>query len=204
MEEIRISLYRRDQHYQAPSTPGIYAWMLYAPISNRTATIASELASDLAEYERMAKQQPVNLQSTGEFFKSKWEGTVSLESKEWDAENMFSDNTNLAMASAAHFNQVLQALAPVLYVGKADNLRSRLENHVKALEKIDQWEYLDLDSEGKYFAERANKMEIPLDLLRFTFFEFPANDLEQHLVLDANKKVEGFINRILKPSLGRR
>jgi hypothetical protein len=204
MEEIRISLYKRDQYYAAPTTPGIYAWLLYAPIGKRAALNPIELASDLEEYERMANQQLVELRSPGEFFKSKWQATFSLDSKEWDVEDMFPAQPEITGAAVDHFNQVLSALTPVLYVGKADNLRSRIENHVKALEKIDQWEYLNLDQEGRFFAERAHQMLIPLDLLRFTFFEFPKIECEEDLILKTNEKVEGFINRILKPSLGRR
>ncbi len=204
MKRIVIDLYESHQHYLAPKTPGVYVWMLYTSINARKAKDPIEMAADLSEFERIARQPSIELRSTGEFFKSKWEGTVNLESRNWEHDEVSSENPDIAVAAAQHFNNIMCTLAPVLYVGKADNLRSRIENHVKALEKIANWEHIDLDSEGKFFAERVHKAEIPLNLLRFSFFAFPSDKGNYQEILEANKKVENFVNRILKPSLGRR
>lgn len=202
--EISFPIYERDQTFSAPETPGIYAWLLYPQISSRLASDKEKLAHKLEKFEEFAQPQPIELQSARSSFKSKWESTVKLESKAWHSDDLFSGELDVTEASASHFNQIMAALAPVVYVGKANNLRSRIQTHVKVLEKIDQWEHLDLEEEGISFAERVHKMEIPLPLLRFTFFEFPTIHRQQRDITKANEIVEGIVNRILKPSLGRR
>lgn len=204
-ESIEIKLFSSFDIGRVPTSPGIYAWFLRNPIkAPRTPTrVAGRLRDDL----ELTRSTVIELRSINTEFKSTWRGQLSLELNEKlvDHYETFLNGleTELFQATIDHFNNIMNNLSPLLYVGKANNLQKRIHDHLKNIERLSQGHGLDFgDPDAREFPERVNSFDIPVDHLRFTFFEFPPNDSLDSL--KANEFVEQMINQNLRPRLGKR
>lgn len=206
-ESVSYYLYTLEEIFDVPTTAGIYAWVLKRSFAPRLAKpeYETELRTSLGAMERFSHDEAVRLYASEKTFGASWQADFHLSSQEWKSELFSPVNDSHARDSMSHLGTSLAALAPILYVGKANNLRSRLEQHRSALNMVNEWEQVDLEKDGRNFAQRVRQLAIPHELLRFTFFEHPVqSDMDQDEVRRSNERVEMIINRILKPRLGRR
>jgi len=209
--EVRYTLYDTSEVDLVPEVVGIYAWFFIPPLSKEL------IRRDLEKLEERIKLLRDQLFSTDNHkvglhseqrFTSKWEGSLELLSPTLD----FTKVRQLGEAERHlfidHFRLIFNMIAPVIYIGKADNLRTRLKQHHQALADVTAdrpWSPNAGDEDVKGMAVRAKKAgakDYEVDL-RFTYFALPEyNDHsnKEHV----NETVEGFLNRLIQPRLGRR
>lgn len=207
--EVRYKLYELADVHIVPEAVGIYAWFLVPLLGKELVRRDPEKLVQRIEHLRNclffeANHRVEMTQDRGRFG-SDWTATMKLGSPNirFDALGLLQTPDRLAFID--HFRQVFTMLAPVVYVGKADNLRSRIAAHVRALEESvtpNAWGSSE-ESDERVMAERAALAGVELADLRFTFFEFPLYDGVTNATA-TNVLVEEFVNRLIQPRLGRK
>jgi hypothetical protein len=206
-EEVRFGLFSLDDLAQVPSTLGVYAWFLRrpVPIQNRQWDAFLKTAQEIIDFsdpERLELSSPTRL-------RSRWRGDLRLTHT---ADETGRDEPDIFARGGQdlfirHLNTVLTTLPVLLYIGKAENLKRRIGQHITAIERYEEPTLEDLQElEARQFAERVYKRQIPKAYLRFTFFEFPASRSaaaeDSASAISANQLVESWLNEILRPTFG--
>mgnify|MGYP000500445530 CR=1 FL=1 len=225
----------------APNAPGIYAWYhkLYLSAADMRVLSAatddrvlSEEALQLLEQQtEIFSNPPINLYGKGHF-NSNWKAVFSEQStiesdpfqRSLSAEELesFSNNKTKNEATNSFSKDFFKALtanvdvfAPPIYIGKAENLNTRLNNHIKTLRRVKKGLREDLgfrDALEKRlressinFGHRAGAIGISEDnlIVKTVNFEkiLPRESKEKLYKLAG--EIEYFLNRWYKPHLGR-
>ncbi len=210
--QVTYTLYDTSEVDIVPEVVGIYAWFFIPPLSKelvrRDPQKLEERIALLCEQLFSTDNHKIELFQKMPNFTSKWEASLELGNPTLDFEKIHQLGEAERHSFIDHFRLIFNMIAPVIYIGKADNLRMRLKQHRQALADAAAdrpWSPDAGDEDVKQMADRAinaGAKNYPVDL-RFTYFEFPEcnNHSNQEHV---NKTVEGFLNRLIQPRLGRR
>jgi hypothetical protein len=207
-EQVSFSIFDVDQVFRAPKAPGIYAWFLRFQLPDRYAESdegMTKMSSDLSELREYLRPPKISLESPS-IHGAKWGGELGL-SENNERTNLATDiDKPLRAHHLTQVNNILGTLMPVLYIGKADNLHQRLEQHVRAIRRFEDGERFEIEFEGKEFSERVYSLKIDPFLLRFTYFQYPdIPDGSPHDgVFKSNAIAEKSINQALRPILGKK
>lgn len=208
-ETVNFPLYRTFDVEQVPETPGVYAWFYRRPF------FAQQPAEQILDLIRgssdSTRPSAIGLTSTSVAFGSRWTGEIKLEGTESDrgVELFLHElNENDRARTIGHLNNIVKALLPLLYIGKADTLRSRLRQHIRLINLLSENKtptgLVGDEIEDANFAERLLSRRISVDHIRFTYFEFPEGNSQSRTDCEANKFVESVVNHSLRPILGKR
>ena len=206
-ESILIPLYEAWEWETVPTSTGIYAWFIRHPIQSEDPNRISQRITDSISMSFAEDRHVINSETK---FHLKWTGELNQVSTRdvrqftLDFLSELRQDGAKALSSTVNFlNLIMDHLPPLVYIGKADELRERLGTHYKALNKRYSNESMEeFDFESKTFAERAHSNDIKVDFLRFTYFEFPTTG--SLLDKKSNQFVESIVNQIHRPQLGRK
>jgi hypothetical protein len=206
--EIKYSLYELSDVHKVPETVGIYAWFL-VPLLNgdrvrREPDKLIERIRHLRDCLFFESNHKILLSQENKRFSSEWTASVGLGPPELNFGSVEAMAASERHAFLDHFRHVFTMISPVVYVGKADNLRRRISDHKRALLDAltpNPWA-VTADSPEKQMADRAVRAGIEAADLRFTFFEFPSSE-DLKTPATTNALVEEFVNRLVQPRLGR-
>lgn len=206
--ERNLTLYRIDQITQTPKATGIYAWFPKMTFGAMDHSGSTQL---IDEWSTRLATPKIELVSNRVFGRV-WKASVEIEPEL---------NTNIETSSDEwtlfrdHFNSCFTQLTGPIYVGKANNLRSRLTQHIRCIENLSQ--NIELltgidkgDAENfedvRNFAERViSQRKFSMDNLLFTFLEFPkTKSISEDQKSKINSDVESVLNKIIRPIFGNR
>lgn len=174
-----------------PEVPGVYAW--YPRFSGPP--------SQFQRFDEALAKPPgiTALVSTENGFRTRWTASV-----ERGLAGSFTTKTKAALTDPAHLNAIWSTLQEVgaapflmapLYVGEAGELRTRLQQHAKALETLN----LDdiRDRHLRTFAERARRLDLKGNQLQVWYVTLARS-------FPARVALQDLLNRWVRPILGRR
>lgn len=192
-----------------PESPGLYAWFLFKRVPPIAKSDAIRLSQEIRDLNKATYPNHIDLKSTNAPFGTELAGTLEANSDFVLSEN---DEKLIRQSTVPErelvidaINSLLGSLPPLLYIGKAENLRRRLNDHIDVVHRLREGGTLASDDfEAREFAERAIQRELGTPDLRFTYFEFDYAGSTQEFAFEAIKLTEFAINRTLRPILGRK
>lgn len=196
-----ITFYSHLEVEDCPETKGIYAWYLYKQIVKIDGI---NIFLTLDELRKKGSLDPIEL-SSPLAFKKQWQGKLTFEDLEGEGfkapKELSESEVELTIEK---FKESFCGFFSPIYIGKADNLQTRISTHIRILRNLE--EKIDLtedDVEASEFARRAYKSNIRRNDLVFTFICFE-NKLPETDSLAIRNSLEFYLNHISSPRLGRK
>lgn len=196
-----ISFYNHLEVDECPETPGIYAWYLYKQLMK---VDGINIFLTLDELRKKGSLENIEL-SSPPAFKKRWHGKLTfeaMESEEFKAPTELS-STEVELTIEKFKESFCGFFAPI-YIGKGDNLQTRISTHIRILRNLEEKAEISPDDiKDSEFARRAYKSNITRNDLVFTYVCFekqsPQNNFE--VIRD---QLEFYLNHISNPRLGRK
>jgi hypothetical protein len=179
---------------KAPNKPGVYAWFIQLPKENNKRERKKHLDLIVEIYEK-------SIELKGTHFLENYKGHLQLIShEELKSIDVEADvNYNFLNLSLRHFS-------PPLYIGKANDLATRLKKHSQLYKNrsVRIVEDEDENFKSNFMTRILQNREIPPEML---FLKYVALEEHESKELDVEIELELYIefllNRILRPIFGR-
>lgn len=232
MQPHRYSMLDVDQ---APESPGIYAWYVKFLATQQDWRLRASPDGDLAiggflglieKYARYYEPVPIELSGRGSYG-ARWEGEIARDYALGDR-----DEESGESAKSTKFERLIDSLdtesrrkilahalessAPVfsapLYIGVAEDLRSRLRQHRRDFSRASEWlhdhpeDSEEIRLRGKNFGHRAAARGIAmehLDVWVLDLAEEQNSGLSVDQLRSMAESVEWLLHRLYTPILGR-
>ncbi|GLW25313.1 hypothetical protein Mame01_53550 [Microbispora amethystogenes] len=221
---------------QAPQTPGLYAWYVKFQAGSQDWRIRPEGEVDgaiegflqlLTRYASYHAPLPIDLQGVGAYG-ARWRGHVELDrplQEELDGDELVMDkrldairDTLASEGRRRVMAELLMAATPFfsspLYIGVAENLRVRLQQHHRDFTDAYDW-LLDhpedaplVKAKGKSFGQRAAARGISMDTLVAWVLHFDADDADIDAIMNSEirrtaEAAEWVLHQLYSPILGK-
>lgn len=233
MVELAWQVFKHTRTEDVPELPGLYAWSLnfvnpqefVSPKKFLTkydpyiAAFRGQNATEESVMDRVVHL--AHLHGTGAFgdqYSAQLQRTTKHIKRDADISHNEAPESNAESAQQilkSLFNESYQVLSAPLYIGKSDNLKRRVNEHLKAVEEAKQAkqiaqqlrpEELIADDDLGTFARRLVSVDLDSSMLLFTCIAIDPVALNMTLA-DAMywiEEAEYYFNNISRPSLGRK
>lgn len=221
LDDPALGFFRTVDVEKAPQSPGLYAWYGVLREGRRTCEDPAALKAALVVHSERYQLQALRVWASGPF--ARWTGELGdatranriagrqVDTKPDPDEENLVPSLEPAMGSVSareHLVLVLEkaipALTAPLYIGRARNLRDRLRQHVRALEKS--------TAGARTFAARAKSLGFSEESLAVQTVDFAvllrqtglAPDQADREARELIKTAEWLLNRWHRPQVGKR
>lgn len=195
-----VTFYKTTDVDMCPESAGIYAWYLFRELSKAD---GNNIVLTLNEMMKSHSEHRIELESNL-IFNHKWNALVTKKTVETDKISKVWESNEVSVFVDFFNSSFCQFFSPI-YIGKGDNLRTRISSHIRTLKDLTR--NSDVISsefvEDIEFARRAHKNGVKESDLVFTYLEVNTfgNELSN---LEVRDSIESWLNMIVQPVFGRR
>jgi len=195
-----VTFYKTTDVDSCTENAGIYAWYLYRELSKAD---GNNIHLTLNEMMKSHSEHRIELESK-QIFDHKWKATFTRRSVENDRKPKVWDLAEVSVFVDFFNSSFCQFFSPI-YIGKSDNLRTRISGHIRTLRDLTRNSGVIADDfiEDSEFARRAYKNKVKESDLVFTFLEIK-NFGNETSDLNVRDSIESWLNKIVQPVFGKR
>lgn len=195
-----VTFYKTTDVDSCPESAGIYAWYLFRELSKAD---GNNIHLTLNEMMKSHSEHRIKLESN-QIFDHKWHALLTKKTVETDRRSKVWASNEVSVFVDFFNTSFCQFFSPI-YIGRSDNIRSRISGHIRTLQDLTRnIEVLpDEFIEDSEFARRAHKNRVKESDLVFTFLEVKRFGNESSN-LDVRDSIESWLNEIVQPVFGRR